>query len=124
MQRYTRNFFTHVLSFLAISAFVVGAPLIVLAQSPATPQIQIENHLKVNNLRELITNTVPNFLLSLVGAVAVAFFLINAVKYLLGAGNTESTGEAKLGMLAGIIGLVVALTALLVMSTVQGLLGL
>jgi len=62
-------------------------------------------------LKGLITGTIPNFLIAFVGFVFMVYFLINAFRYLVSAGNSEGTTAAKNGMLSAIIGIIVVLTA-------------
>lgn len=100
---------------LLTSALLWLAPAVAQAQA-ATGATQI--NLKPlspfpdnTSIRSLILHDIPNFLIAFIGVVFMVFFLINAFRYLIGSGNTESTGAAKSGMLSAIIGIVVVVTA-------------
>lgn len=103
---------------------------VVLENVPCPPKvdpIRLKNYLDVgikgkaadNSLSILIIRDIPNFLLSFIGLICLVFFLINGLRYLLGAGVTESTTEAKNGMLAAALGLVVTLTAFGVVTLIN-----
>lgn len=71
---------------------------------------------------ELLT-TVMNWLLGIVGVLAVIAFVISGVQYLVSAGDEEMTETAKRNMKYAIVGLVVALSGLIVLNAVAGLTG-
>lgn len=71
---------------------------------------------------KLISN-VLNWMLGIIGVLAVIAFVIAGVMYLTSAGNTEQADKAKNVMLYAIIGLVVALLGLVIVNAVAGLTG-
>lgn len=78
--------------------------------------------LKNATVFDLITN-VMDWLLGLVGVLAVIGFVISGVLYLTAAGNEEQAEKAKTVMTYAIIGLAVALVGLIVVNAVAGLTG-
>jgi len=77
------------------------------------------NPLKWESIDAVLVGVI-DFLLAFLGIVAMLFFLFNAYKYLVGAGNTETTGEAKTGMLMAVIGIAIAVGAFLVLNFAAG----
>lgn len=71
---------------------------------------------------DLVTN-VMDWLLGLVGVLAVIGFVIAGVLYLTSAGDEEQAEKAKSIMTYAIIGLAVALVGLIVVNAVAGLTG-
>ena len=71
---------------------------------------------------DLIAN-IMNWLLGLVGILAVVGFVIAGVLYLTAAGDAEQAEKAKSVMMYAIIGLVVALIGLIVVNAIAGLTG-
>lgn len=70
-----------------------------------------------------LASNVMNWLLGIVGILAVIGFVISGVLYLTSAGNEEQAEKAKTIMTYSIIGLVVALIGLIVVNAVAGLTG-
>lgn len=70
-----------------------------------------------------LASTVMNWLLGLVGILAVIGFVISGVMYLISAGDAEQVEKAKTVMTYSIIGLVVALVGLIVVNAIGGLTG-
>ncbi|MDO8565884.1 MAG: pilin [Candidatus Moranbacteria bacterium] len=68
-----------------------------------------------------IIGTFMNWLLGLVGVLAVIAFVISGILYLTAAGNEEQVEKAKGIMTYAIIGLVVALLGLVIVNAVAGL---
>ena len=71
---------------------------------------------------DLVTN-VMDWLLGLVGVLAVIGFVISGVLYLTAAGDAEQAEKAKTVMTYAIIGLAVALVGLIVVNAIAGLTG-
>lgn len=94
------------------------------------PQIELDNPLKINSLKELITTSIPEFLIMFIGFVSLIMFFLGAVRYLW-AGSTAMGGndgkqvisDAKSAMVGSIIGLVIALLAYGILATLKRLLG-
>jgi len=78
--------------------------------------------LKNATVFDLVSN-VMDWLLGLVGVLAVIGFVIAGVMYLTSAGDAEQAEKAKTVMSYSIIGLVVALIGLIVVNAVAGLTG-
>ncbi|MDO8565883.1 MAG: pilin [Candidatus Moranbacteria bacterium] len=68
-----------------------------------------------------LISTFMNWLLGLVGVLAVIAFVISGILYLTAAGNEEQIEKAKSTMMYAIIGLVVALVGLVIVNAVSGL---
>lgn len=64
-----------------------------------------------------------NWLLGIVGVLAVIAFVISGILYLTAAGDEEQVEKAKGVMMYAIIGLVVALIGLIVVNAISGLTG-
>lgn len=73
-------------------------------------------------LWNLIANLL-NWLLGIIGALAVVVFVIAGILYITAAGNEEQVEKAKTTMTYAIIGLVVALLGLVIVNAVAGLTG-
>lgn len=67
--------------------------------------------------------TVMNWLLGIIGVLAVLAFVISGIQYLAAAGDEDMAETAKRNMTYAIIGLAVALAGLIVVNAVAGLLG-
>jgi len=78
--------------------------------------VALDSKIKFDSLNQLISEGIPGFLITFVGLVGLIFFFINAFRYLISAGNDEATTEAKRGMLYAVIGLVIALSAYLIVK--------
>jgi cytochrome bd-type quinol oxidase subunit 2 len=64
-----------------------------------------------------------NWLLGLIGVLAVVAFVISGILYLTAAGDEEQIERAKSTMMFAIIGLVVALVGLVIVNAVGGITG-
>lgn len=72
-----------------------------------------------------VSDLIQNFmlwLLYIVGFVAIIAFVISGLQYLLSAGNEKMAEKAKANMQYAIIGVVVALSALIIIRAIQGVL--
>jgi cytochrome bd-type quinol oxidase subunit 2 len=70
-----------------------------------------------------LVSTVMNWLLGLIGVLAVVAFVISGILYLTAAGDEEQIERAKSTMMFAIIGLVVALVGLVIVNAVGGITG-
>src|SRR5690606_5562174 len=94
------------------------------------PQIELKIPTKVKSLKELITSTIPEFLIMFIGFVSLVMFFLGAVRYRW-AGSTAMGGndgkqviaDAKSAMVGAIVGLVIALLAYGILATLKRLLG-
>lgn len=66
-----------------------------------------------------IINTSMQWLLAIIGVIAIIAFLIAGVLYLTSAGNDDMTKKAKSAMVAAITGVIVALIGLVVLRFVN-----
>ena len=66
-----------------------------------------------------IVMNILNWLLAIVGIVGVIGFSISGIMYLTAAGNDDQIGKAKTAMLNSIIGVIVALSGLIVIRAVD-----
>ncbi|OIP59983.1 MAG: hypothetical protein AUK19_01075 [Candidatus Moranbacteria bacterium CG2_30_45_14] len=64
-----------------------------------------------------------NWLLGIIGVLAVIAFVISGIQYLTSAGDEKMAETAKRNMTYAIIGLVVALAGLIIVNAVAGLTG-
>ncbi|MGB5019114.1 MAG: hypothetical protein WBO66_05295, partial [Candidatus Moraniibacteriota bacterium] len=72
-----------------------------------------------------VTNLIQNFmlwLLYIVGFIAIIAFVISGIQYLLAGASEEMAKKAKANMQYAIIGVVVALSALIIIRAIQGVL--
>lgn len=117
--------------FTAVATVVMAAPLMVGAISTGvqTPEgfqpsdtANAAFTLSDNTVFDLVTN-VMNWLLGLIGVLAVIAFVISGILYLTAAGDEGQIEKAKSVMMYAIIGLIVALIGLIVVNAVGGLTG-
>lgn len=66
---------------------------------------------------------IMNWLLAIIGVLAVIAFVISGVQYLVSAGNEEMATTAKRNMTYAMIGIAVALAGLIIVNAIAGLLG-
>lgn len=66
-----------------------------------------------------ILNNLLNWLLGIIGIIAVIAFAISGLQYLTSAGNDERMGTAKKAMVYSIIGVIVALSGLVVVKAID-----
>ncbi|MFZ2187072.1 MAG: pilin [Candidatus Moraniibacteriota bacterium] len=71
---------------------------------------------------DLLT-TVMNWLLGIIGVLAVIAFIISGVQYLVSAGDEDMAETAKRNMTYALIGLAIALAGLIIVNAVAGLMG-
>ncbi len=64
-----------------------------------------------------------NWLLGIIGVLAVIAFVISGIQYLTSAGDEQMAETAKRNMTYAIIGLVIALAGLIIVNAVAGLTG-
>lgn len=84
--------------------------------------VTLPNQTGVTSLPDLF-NTVFTFLLGIVGGLAIIFLIIGGIRYILARGDEKAAKGAKDQITAAIIGLVVALLAVVIVSIVGTILG-
>lgn len=109
-----RRRWTFVLAVLALTVLLFVAT-VGAAHAAGTPQIASSLDDVLNNLR--------NWVLGIVGSVAIAFFSWGGLKLLLASGDPEEIGKAKNAFKNGGYGLAVALLAPLLVAVLEGILG-
>ena len=70
-----------------------------------------------------IINTIMQWLLGLIGVIAVIAFVIAGILYLTAAGDEDRMQQAKRAMIYAIIGVIVALVGLVILKAVYAMLG-
>ncbi len=104
----------HLIS-LAILAFLVVPAFVATTHAQFDPGLNAVS----NGLNGSLSNTDPrtvigriiNMALGFLGVIAVAIVLMGGFKWMTAGGNEEKTGEAKKLLGAGVIGLVIILSA-------------
>lgn len=74
----------------------------------------------INAIWPLLANII-NLMLFAAGALAVIFVLIGAFQYVISSGNPQNTAQAKRTITYAIVGLVIVMTALVIVHYVRGL---
>jgi hypothetical protein len=97
------------------SALALSAPMYVFAAGLTNPT---NTNLPEGTLMEIITNLMQ-WLLIIVGVVAVIAFLIAGLLYLTSAGDEGRIEKAKEAMIAAIIGIIVALAGLIALNAIE-----
>lgn len=80
---------------------------------------RLDSPLKADSLFDLIAIQIPKFLLSIVAALALLFFMISAARMLLGASSPEESAKAKQGMTWAIIGMVLAVGSYAILRFIE-----
>lgn len=69
-----------------------------------------------------VLKKIINWLLGIVGTLAILIFIVSGIKYIVSVGDTKEAESAKKIMTFAIIGLVVALSGLIVVNTIDSIL--
>lgn len=72
----------------------------------------------------IVAMNVANFLLGIIAALALLFFIVAGIKMVISQGNSEQISSAKSMMLNSVIGIVIALCSFLIVRFVQDAIGL
>ncbi len=102
----------------AASVAALVAPAMALAQFQPPGGTNLPN----SSIMEIVRN-IMNWLLMLVGIVAVIGFAIAGILYLTAAGDEDRIGTAKKAMTWSIVGVIVALVGLVILSAAENMLG-
>lgn len=73
------------------------------------------------NISELLLN-IFNFLLQIFGIIAIIALAVSGILYLTAAGDEDRTELAKKSVTYSIVGIVVALSGIIIVKTIEGLL--
>lgn len=94
-----------------------------LAAIKPAPAITLDNLLTDGfaSFDQILKVGIPNLLISLAGVVTLVVFLINATKFLFGAGTEEVTKEAKQGMAFAAIGMAIVVFAYIAVKFASGI---
>jgi hypothetical protein len=103
---------------VALVILLVAFPLVADAQF-AVPTVPSLTNMSVF---QLVTK-VMNWMLGILGVLAVVFFVVSGIFYITANGDQEQIDKAKNIMLYAIIGLVIALVGLIIVNAVAGLTG-
>lgn len=105
------------LSFLAtpVSAFAAHV-------AGHVDQVTLPNKTNIDSLPELF-QVIFNLLIGIVGGLAIIFLIIGGIRYILARGDEKAAKGAKDQITAAIIGLVVALLAVVLVTIVGNILG-
>ena len=101
-------------------ALMMAAPLVSFAQwiDPTADPNLTGSGLTGDSTAVVITNFM-NYLLTIIGILAVIVFIIAGIMYITAAGDEDQIGKAKKAMTYAIIGLVVALLGLVITNAVS-----
>lgn len=120
------------IAFGAANGLVLLAPAVALAQAPPRPFTGGWNKDGQTNAlsADLPTGTVYNiisatlqWLLAILGFIAVIGFVISGILYLTAAGNETQIEKAKTAMTYSIVGVIVALMGYVIIQAIEGWLG-
>lgn len=101
------------MTFLAVG-FSLILPLLAFAAGPTLP----ETGLPSAGIKEILTN-VLEWMLGIVGILALISFAVSGVMYLISAGDSDMADKAKDGLKYSIYGIVVVLSAFVVIRAVD-----
>jgi hypothetical protein len=115
----------HLISLAVLALLVV--PIATFAQQSDTNALfgvnavdeGLDNSLATGDPRSIVARVI-NFALGFLGVIAVGIILIGGFKWMTAAGNEDKTSEAKQLLGAGVIGLVIILSAWAIATFVIG----
>lgn len=108
-------------AFYALSSASLLAPALASAQLD-TGRISGDSQLESTSIVDIITSLMQ-WLLLIVGILAVIGFVISGILYVTAAGDEGQIDKAKKALVYSIIGIIVALIGLIVITAVTNLLG-
>lgn len=120
-----KKFSKHLISLAVLALLVV--PIATFAQQSDTNSLfgvnavdeGLDNSLATGDPRSIIARVI-NFALGFLGVIAVGIILIGGFKWMTAAGNEDKTSEAKQLLGAGVIGLIIILSAWAIATFVIG----
>ena len=104
---------------VAVTAASLLAPAVALGQW--TTALPATSGLATTSVAVIIS-TVMQWLLYIIGTIAVITFIIAGIMYLTAAGDEDQIGKAKKAMVYGIVGIAVALIGLIIVNVVDTML--
>ena len=104
---------------VAVTAASLLAPAVALGQW--TTALPATSNLATTSVAVIIS-TVMQWLLYIIGTIAVITFIIAGIMYLTAAGDEDQIGKAKKAMVYGIVGIAVALIGLIIVNVVDTML--
>jgi len=122
MNKIKQALYTAVSTALAIAPLTVGAATADSTGFNVSKATTSTTGLANTSVYALIA-TFMNWLLGIIGVLAVIAFVISGILYLTAAGDEEQIERAKSTMMFAIIGLVIALVGLVVVNAVAGITG-
>ena len=105
-------------AFLAIMAICVFVPMHMAGALVVDP---IEGISQDTNIMNTVM-TIINFVLLIVGTIAVLFLIIGGFRYVISAGNTDQKEKAQKTITYSIIGIVIVLLAFVIVMTINNIL--
>lgn len=108
-------------SILSVAAVALAAPAVAMAQVQRAGDLAPKTGLPVSDITSIVTG-VMQWLLYMVGILAVIAFVVAGFLYLTAAGDEDQIAKAKKATLYAAVGAVVALLGLVVLQAAQSML--
>jgi cytochrome bd-type quinol oxidase subunit 2 len=109
------------IAYQALAFVLAAAPLAAGAQFDRTKTNAQGSGLPNQTIYEIIRNTM-NYLLAIIGFLAIVGFVISGIMFLTAAGSEEQIKKAKSALKYSIIGIIVALAGFIVINAATGFL--
>jgi len=108
---------------VATGAMALSVPAVVGAQfkKPENTNLPGDSGAAAKGFVDILTG-IMQWLLAIVGILAVIAFVIAGILYLTSAGDEEQIGRAKKAMIYAIVGVIVALLGMIVLNVVENML--
>lgn len=103
---------------LAVSLLVFSVPLVVFGQWTAGQNNAQSGGTPDSSIYEIIRTTM-NYLLAILGFIAIIAFVIAGILYLTAFGDEKRIGTAKNAMFYSIVGIIVALIGYVIVNAVD-----
>ena len=103
---------------LAVSLLVFSVPLVVFGQWTAGQNNAQSDEIQETSIYEIIRTTM-NYLLAILGFIAIIAFVIAGILYLTAFGDEKRIGTAKNAMFYSIVGIIVALIGYVIVNAVD-----
>jgi hypothetical protein len=106
----------HFASLLVLAFLFLFLPKIIFAAGEVT--IPTDTGLSGRGIKDILTS-VLNWMLGIIGTIAIISFAISGFQYFLAAGDEKNMETAKRNLLYSIIGIVVALSGVIIVKAVD-----